>query len=1054
MRKLIDFFLRRKLLVNLTVVIVFVWGVLSLTGIRREGIPSVEIPVMYITTVYPGASPENVELKVTIPLEDEIYGISGVDQLTSISREGISTVVVQFDDSLSEKKYRDAKDDVQKAIDRVRDLPAEVTEKPSIMEIKTELFPILEIALSGEDQEQLREYVQVLERKILRTKGVSTIYRIGYPEKEVTISVDPNKLITTETAITDVLRALQARNIRMSGGTLESFGNERSVIAVEEFRNPDQVARVIIRSNFAGNALRVKDVADVKEGYEEKTLLARSNGRSSISLCVVKKEMDDVIRTISAIEEVLKSEKIPEGIEYALVNDISTYTKNRLNIVQNNALIGMMLVFLVLMTFMNFRTAAWTAFGIPFSFLLAFTFIPKLDITLNVISLAGLLLVVGMLVDDAIVVAENIQRHKEMGEDCEDGVLNAVMEIIGPLSTTIATTIIAFAPLLFISGTMGKFIFQLPAVVIALLVASYLESILILPSHLSHCRQANQDDDQKCETDYSKKNTDDGNHQPKKIVVWLRKKYKNGLTRVLNWRYLVIVVAIAVLLGTLFFAVKKIPFLFAPEEGATEFYIKLHAPKGSSLEKTTRLTNDIEKVVLSLPKEELDSMSSRVGNDSELYWYDLGSNPNYSILYVYLTSLEERDRTMTEIIDDIKERIKPFEQNFDEIIFQRGSNGPAAGAAAGAAIDIRILTDNDAVRREAANKVKDFLANIDGVYDINDDIEVGKDEIRIEFDYDKIARLGVSVENVASTLRMAYTGLELASVRDGYDDVSYRIRMGERFRGDIKYLLNLPVRNSQGQLIRLNKFARLKYQESEAAITRYDRLQTITITAEVDTDKTTGFKVKLAGEKFARQLENEYTGVFVEFKGEGEATQESLQDLLQLFMIAIIGIYFLLVLLFNSFLQPIFVMSAIPFSAIGMILAFALHNDPLTMQALIGFVGLSGVVVNDSLIMVSYINGHTKEYADFKDAVINGAVTRLRPIILTTITTVAGVIPLIYGWGGTDEYIKPMAMTLGYGLLGATMITLFLVPSLLLISVDFQGLLLKGKLKIKKLFRK
>ncbi|MBU1683614.1 efflux RND transporter permease subunit, partial [Patescibacteria group bacterium] len=648
-RSLIEYFLRHKLLVNLVVGIVFLAGIFTLTNLQRESLPNVDIRELLITTVYPGASPKDVELNVSIPLEDALQEVEGIDELNSVSREGFSLVYAKIDDNLSDQEVEDVKSDIQKAIDRVTDLPEEVLDRPIINEIKASLFPIVEVMITGPDEDTIRAYVKQLERKIKRIPEITYITKVGFRDREIRVEVDPNKLVATETAINDITRAIAARNVRMSGGTLESFGNERNIVTIEEFQYPQQVKEVIIRSNFEGKVLRVKDVAEVVNGYEKQSLIVRGNAQPCISLAIHKKSKADVLRTMDKVVQLIKQDKKPKGVSYFLANDMSIYTKNRLKIVTNNAFFGMILVFVTLLIFLNFHTAVWTAFGIPFSLLVACMLLPRFGLTINLMTLGALIIVLGMLVDDAIVVAENIQRHREEGQRGISGIVNAVMEIIAPVATTITTTIVAFAPLLFVPGIMGKFMFAMPMVIILSLSASFFESIFILPSHLASSMEKECVGEQK-------ENCVQHKVSKKEFMHYLQLKYQRALSYVLKHKYLTIIAAVLLMIFLMGFALKNIPFLMRPESGITEFYIKFNAPRGTSLQKMETLIEPFEKAIQSLPKNELESMASRVGSDSEFYWLNTGNNENYAIIFGYLTPMSARNRYAGKIVEEIKEK--------------------------------------------------------------------------------------------------------------------------------------------------------------------------------------------------------------------------------------------------------------------------------------------------------------------------------------------------------------------------------------------------------------
>ncbi len=1019
MKYLINFFLERKLLVNLLVIMVFLAGILTVLTMQKEGIPNVTINQLVVTTIYPGAAPSDIELNVSMVIEDALEETEGIESISSVSQEGLSQVVIEIDGNLNDREADDVKRDIEKTIDRISELPKDILKKPIIMEIKTSMFPILEVNIQGKNETSVRKMTDKLDLKLRRASGVSKISKVGYRDKEIRIEVDPSKLKSTETSITEILNVVNANNIRLSGGILETTPKEKSVITVKELKEPKEIKNIIIRSNFSGNNLKIKDIANVVKDYKKQDLYVRSNNQTSISLCIHKKESADILKTIRAVKKVLNSTKWEEGTSYTLSNDLSKYTKNRLDMVISNGLMGMVLVFGLLWLFLDLKTAFWTSFGIPFSFLLSFLFFKQLGLTLNALSLGGLILVLGMLVDDAIVVSESIHKTKEEGKTSTKDIVEAVADIAFPVIFSIVTTIVAFLPLIFLPGIMGKFIYAIPAVVILVLLASLFESLFILPTHLSHKE--------------GKKEKIVGK---KKFMIALENGYRKTLTIVIKHKFKFLLFIFLLFIFSIWYAKKYIPFYFAPVEGATEFTIKFETPIGTPIEKTLKMISPIENLVAQLPKEEMESFSGRVGYDSQIYWSNLGTDSNRAILYVYLTPKNTRERTAQEIIDKLKQEMKPHVGGFEKVITEIRARGPQAGKA----ISIQLLSNDEAQKNAAANALVTFLQKTKGTSEIEDDVAEGKEELRLNIDNEKISMLGLDIYGVASTLRTAFSGTTITSIREGNESIDLIVKLAPEFRKDSNNLLELPIMNKEGKLIRVKNFATLDPHKNTPTIVRYDRLGSIKVEGNIVKGETTALEVMKKAKVFIdSKLVDKYPAVTFEYKGEGKETMDSFADIGKLFVIAVISIYFILILGFGSFIEPILIMTAIPLSIMPVILAFALHGKPLTFQALIGFVGLAGVVVNDSLIMVDQIKKvDSKTHKQCIDCIIEGSVTRLRPIILTTVTTVGGVVPMIYGLGGYDEYLMPMAMSLGYGLLGASLLTLFVVPCFIAIVDGFK----------------
>ncbi|OGI09684.1 MAG: hypothetical protein A2Y40_05780 [Candidatus Margulisbacteria bacterium GWF2_35_9] len=1027
LRKLLNYFIERKLLINLILLAILIFGVISITSLKRESMPEVDLYQLYYTTIYPGASPENIELKVTIPLEDAIKGVENIKNIQSTSYENVSRVIINLEDDLTTDEAEKTKMDIQKAIDRVTELPIEAL-KPSLFEVKMTNLPIIEVALAHEDSLELRRIANYLSTKIEKMPEIKEVTKVGYLDKELHIALNPYKLIDTETPINDVVNSLKARNIRLSGGTLKGYDQEKGIITNEELVNKKMIENVIVRAVFGGKTLRISDLGKVEDTLAEPSMYVRSNGTNGISLAIVKKEKADVIRTIRNVKKLVNKEmlRLDPKLTVEFVNDKSTFTKNRIKIVLVNALMGFVLVFICLKAMMDFRTAIWTAFGIPFSLLIAFIVINMLGMSINPISLGGFIIVIGMLVDDAIVVAENIKRHKEEGDSNLKAVQEGVYEVAIPVITTILTTVVAFMPFLFVSGLMGKFMKILPIIVIVTLMASLYESLFILPSHMMH------------------KEKNPKVVKKKKWVMKVENAYEKLLSKILKRKYLFVFAGIVFFIFSVIVASKTLKFETMPSGDVDTFYIKMEAPNGTSLKKMSDMMTNVEKVVATLPKKELASFGARVGTDSTYSNTKTGVHTHLGIIFVYLTPQAKRVRDANDIMEELKLKTRAYENLF-KISYEKEYNGPPLGKP----VDIRLVSDSDAQRLNAGNELLAYVKTFNGIIDPKTDVSEQKDEYKLKIDYERMAELGLSVYDVASTIRTAYEGVVLFSIRKDNEEVDYRVILDEKYRGNMDYLLNLPVRNMMGKLVLLKRFARFEKSKSVLEIVRYNNQRTISISADLDKTKMTSLEaINKAKEYYKETLADKYPDVEIITSGEAESAKDSLKSLMISLIIAILGIWFILILLFNSILQPMIILAAIPFGFIGVIWAFVLHGQNFSFPSLMGFVGLTGVIVNDSLIMVDYINklnkeGNFKNKNEFLQNVVKGAKTRLRPIILTSVTTVLGLLPTVYGWGGTDFILVPMTMSLAYGLGFATIITLFLIPSLMIIHYDVANVINK-----------
>lgn len=1060
MRKVFEFFSNRHMLTTLFTLIIVLLGLNSIRTLKRDILPEIDFGELIITTPYPGASPEDVELNVTNRIEDELKNVTGIKRITSTSMENLSVVDVVVD--FNAKDIEKVKSNIREAVSRVTDLPEEVTESPLIREVDTSEIGIVEVGMAGDiPYRELRDLARQFEKKLEDVNGVSRVERYGYRAREIKVEVDPKALESLEIPMQDIVQAIRARNIRLTGGTFESYTSEKNVVTLAQFKNPAEVRDVIVRTSFDGPLIKVEDLAIVKDDFEDETILSRMEGKKAITFTVHKTTSADIIRTVNAVKRLIEKEceieiagsvtGSPEEIdsgeekksrlvgfakgvvkrepqekkvyrygpaEILLANDISLYVKNRFQIVLTNGAIGLLLVVLMLSLFLNLRTSFWVAMGIPVSVLGTIFLLPLFNGFLDSISLFSLILVIGIIVDDGIIISESIYYRKSIGDTPLEAAVKGTQLVFLPVLTTILTTFLAFAPMLFMKGIFGKFVFVIPLTVSLALFISFFESVFALPAHLKRGME--------------KKRRAARGEATRKWFLRLRKFYRIFSFRFLKFRYPIVLLFIAVFASTLWYAKNSMDFILFTSKSAERFLIEIELPTGTPLQATSEKTREIEAAVEELPRTELKTFMTRIG----ALQMTSGQAENYASIFVDLTPYSERTRTASRIIEDLRQRMDRIE-GVENIRFVVLAEGPPVGKP----ITLRVIGNNDERRKALTDAIVSYLGTIRGVKDIDRDDKAGKEQIEIELDYENLARLGLTVADVARNVRIAYDGELVTSTRDGDEDVGYRIRLAETARKDLVYLRDLVIPNRQGRLIKLREVARLTTGPGPNAFRHFDGERTTTIEADVDQDSITPLEATTA---VLRQfnVQEDWPQMKLVVGGEAEESMESIRDLLVAFFIAFIGIYFLLILLFNSFTQPLLVMIAIPFGIIGVILALALHGEPLSFMAMIGTIGLAGVVVNDSLVLVNHLNelkAQNPEESIVK-IVAQGTADRLRAIILTTLTTVAGLLPLAYGIGGTDVFLSPMALALGYGLLFATPLTLVLVPCLYVIGNDIGSI--------------
>ena len=1036
MNKLVEYFAQKSLLVNVISLAVLIAGVIFLFTANREAFPKVEYDWVVVTTIYPGATPDDVEKHISIPIEDELREVDGIEEVIALSVESSSVVSIQIEaDSPDKAKI---KNDIRNAIDLVKDLPDEA-EDPIVQELNSSLYPVIEVSLfakkgvnSDAEERDLREKADILEDRFLELNEVAKIQKGGYREREMKVEVDPLKLIKYHVAMNDIITALSKKNLNFPGGISKTKKGDIMLRTIGEVENAKDIRNVLIRANDQGNWVKISDVAKVWDTFEEEKITNKVNSEKAITLTPLKKERADIITLVDKLfkEIDIFKKQYSEKYEITTSNDFSYYVKRRLNVLVNNGKVGIILVFLSLFITLGWRISLVTALGIPLAFCGTFIWMGYAGITINLMSMFGLIIVLGLLVDDAIVVAENIYRHLEEGLPVKEAVITGATEVVVPVAGTIMTTIAAFSPLMFMSGIIGKFIWSLPAVVTIALAASWLESMFILPSHI---------------LDIEKRKSFSKEDKKNKIKIFAKiiEGYKRVLFFVLRHKYKFVFLITVVFLGSVVFSKFNLKFVLFPSGKVERFVVKVEAETGTSILKMSRRMEVLEKIIASLPEEELDNYITRVGIiEEEPMDPHSKEGSNYGTIFVNLTAEEERERKADAIIDYLRKEGEKVKNHFTKLEFKYIENGPPVGDA----ISVSIKGNNFDVLEEIAEKFKNFLGTIEGIKDIQDNYEEGKVEKRIYVNEKLAAITGVSVFDVATTIRSCFEGNVATKIKKTDEEIDIRVIFPEKYRNDLKSLDLIKVSNKQGNLIPLSEIAKFKSAVGKSKIIRKNWKRSINVTADIDENAKKVTSVYVNGlliDNF-KNITEEYPDVIIDYEGEFKDSEESVRNLSISFSIAIMVIYIILIALFSSWWQPLVIMGIIPLASIGVIWTFFFHNMPLSFLALMGIVGLAGVIVNDSIVFVDFINKKIKEGLPPLEASIEAGGNRIRAIFLTTITTFFGLIPTAYGLGGFDPFLKPMAVAMAWGIAFGTVITLFCTPLLYNIFTDVKSLFRKG----------
>ncbi|HSA31650.1 MAG TPA: efflux RND transporter permease subunit [Candidatus Omnitrophota bacterium] len=1024
--KLAEFSVKNSLLVNLLSIFIIVVGFFTMFRLKREAFPPIQFDEVTVTTVYPGAPAEDVEKFVTTPIEKELRGISGVKEMSSSSEEGLSKIGIEIDPNVSNK--RKVVDDIKDAVDRVRDLPQEVKDDPLVVELSADEFPVLQITLSGDFSEHVkRQYAEHLEDLILDIKGVGSVRRVAWRDPEFWVEVDPSKLSEYHVSLEEVMAALGKRNVTIPAGQLDTRQTEFNVRITGEFTQPQEVEEVIIRANDAGNWLRVRDIGRVVSTFEDPDEISKLNGKKAVSMIVVKNDSGDIIAIVAEIQKTIEEFKktLPQGMDIEVTDDMSYYVKRRLGVLKNNGIIGLVLVIVVLFLFLDPIPALMTALGVPVALFSTFIVMQWMGLSINLVTMLGLIIVLGMLVDDGIVVSENVYRYIEEGMSPKEAAVRGTTEVIAPVTGTILTTCAAFAPLMFMPDIMGKFVRYIPVVVIIALFASLLEAFIILPSHLSDFIR----------TKKFKDTHKDDVHKDRKWYKWLVEAYAGTLNKALDHRYFVFIGLIGLLFFSLFIAATHMKMVLFTGEGIEEFQVRAEAVKGTPLTAMDERIRPVEALIETLPDSELDSYVTDLGLIAEDRGFDPHSKKGTHLaqITVFLTPAQSRKRTPQEIVASLRPELEKI-QGFDKLYFHTSKEGPPVGKP----IEIGIKGDDFFTLEQIAQKFINALKGIDGVSDVLLGHEVGKKQLKVNIDEAKAQKYYLTVGQIAESVRNALDGGVATTIKPvkAEEEITVRVRFPEESRRSMDAFSKILVPNSKGNLVPLSAVAQVDEYDGVFKINHLDGKRVVYVTAQVDEKKATSYGVNNQLQKEFKEIPAQYPGYTVKYSGEYEEQQVTKGNLQGSFLVAMFLIFIILAAVFNSIVQPFVVMMAIPFGIIGVILAFLAHGRPLSFFALMGVVGLTGIVVNDSIVLMDFVNKLRQSGHSRRASLIDAGRMRLRPVLMTTITTLAGLVSVAYGIGGGDPFLKPMALAIFWGLLFATGLTLIAIPCIYAIIDD------------------
>jgi len=1033
------FAIQNPVFANMIMIAVIVIGGYSFINLPREIASEMSFNWTLINTRYASASPEEIEKLITKPIEDEIADVNDIDMITSMSLEGMSVISVKFK-RMREDKFDKVFQDLCSEIDKMRgDLPQDV-EPPDVIELNTsEWIPMVNVVLSGDiSDKQMFNIADDLRDDILNIRNVSSVALSGMRDRQIWVEIDPYQIDRYHITLSQIAQILSTRNLNVPGGMIESGREEYLLRTIGEFESVEDIKNVIVRCNPTGRHLRIKDLASVSDTYEKPKTLSRLDSKKAISMVVVKKPEGSSIAITDEIKRIKKRFKehlLPKNAEITLIADTSIIIRRTLGILQSNAVIGIILVLVILCLFLNWRNAFFVILGVPVIFAATFIFMDRIGESINNASLFGLTLALGMIVDDAIVITENVYRHIQQGKSPIQAVVSGVSEVATPVFTSSLTTIVALLPLVFMSGIIGQFMKIVPIVVSLALAASLFEVFFILPVHIVEWGKK-----------AASKSLGDRFFNP------MIKAYTRILSSLLRWRYLLVATLIFCAVGSIFIIRLQGMELFVTDE-ISLLYVRIWMPPGAKLSATDEIVRKIESVALELPQSEVEGVIANSGfMETEAYEY---WRSNVGQIVIDLVEPENRKRSLDEILDDLRNKTKDIE-GIEHIEFGKVDTGPPAGKAISLKVKGKRLDELEAV----AELLKAELRSMAGVYDVNDDFSLGKEELQIRLNEDKAQLYGLSLAQVAQTVRTAFEGTVATVYRDGDEavDVVVKLRenllqsndvqqktssfIGGRRRHEVE---NLKLLTLTGTSVPLKDIAQFAVKRGYTVIHRFQRERAITISADVDKRVTTAVAVNQEIERRFAQISRQYSGYDLDFRGQFAEFRESMSSMKKLLTIGIIFIYIILGAQFKSFIQPLVILFTVPFALIGAMFGLLVTGEPFNIATMFGIVSLAGIVVNDSVVFIDFINKQRSETSPQRNlrrwkSILTAARLRLRPILLTSITTIFGLLPMAVGLGGRSPIWMSLANTIVWGLFVATLLTLFAIPALYAIVDDIKKL--------------
>ena len=1036
MKRAIEWMAKNGVAANLLMLFIVVAGLLSLLNIPQEVFPEFSLDTIQVRVEYPGASPEEVEEAIVRRVEDRIEGINGVRQVSASASENVGVVMVEL--ALGTDASR-ALDEIKAEIDRINSFPVDA-EKPEVVALTAQSRGI-EIAIFGNvDERALKEIANRVKNDLTTLPEISLVRVTGVRNYEISIEVSKAALRAYQLTLDEITTAVRRGSMDLPGGSVETDREEILVRVQGQNYTSDDFGDIIVRANPDGSILRLHDLATIRDEFEDTDLITAFNGQPTAFVQVFRTGDERLLDIVAAVERYLDEElsvTLPRGVEYQIWENEGEYLQSRLSLLVKNGRLGLFFVLVALALFLNLRLALWTAVGIFLSFAGVFAVMTVVGVSINMMSLFGFILAIGIVVDDAIVVGENIYTQREKGTSAHQSAVQGTLQVSVPVTFAVLTTVAAFTPLLFIPGTIGKFLNVIPIIVISVLLLSLVEALFILPFHLSHLPEPGMENRAGIlGPAYRLQDAFQG---------WVQRFIDGPLERgvkfaVRRWGLVLLGSVTVLLLVVGLVAGRYIRFSLLPDIEGQEVVAYVEMPEGTTSERTQEVATYLEQkgyaaaaaLEEALPDDHppiIQAVFSSVGDRPSAT-----GGPGLSALVTFVRS---------NIAEVSFRLIDPELRALPAVEFERAwrdSVGVVTGARTltfsaklielGAPVQVELSHPDTVGLNAAVPALKDRLARFAGVIDVRDDQGRGKRELELRLK--PAARsLGITLDDLARQVRGAFFGNEAMRLQRGRDEVRVYVRLPEAERNSLADLQDYRIRGASGGEVPLSTVADLSFGVGSSTIKRIGGRRIATVTADVDRAVVTGQEVNRALEaEILPDLQKQFPGLRYAFGGEQREQAIALGGLARGFAMALLVIYALLAIPFRSYVQPLIIMATIPLGFIGAALGHLIMGLDLGMLSMFGMVGLSGVVVNDSLVLIHFVNERHRSGLPMHEAIVEGAKLRFRPILLTSLTTFLGVFPIIIERSIQAQFLVPMAVSLGYGILVATPILMLVVPAL------------------------